>query len=192
MDIWIQIDVSFFYTLASESYPIIACMNQHLRNMSKAENRKTKSFSLENQICFCNMNPIALMSLMGLLAFFFIGGLYASPFALKQDFQVQSEYLSGLLTANGILFALWGIIIERKPRQETERWMYEHTIIIEFFLPFFLFAVSLFFVTLTALNLFSSVFALVFCSFSFFMNALLITFALYFHKFKARPSESEP
>jgi hypothetical protein len=123
---------------------------------------------------------------------FLIRGLDASPFALKQNLQVQSEYLSGMLTANGILFALWGIIIERKPQKGMEKWIYETSIIVEFFFPFFLFAASLLFVTLTALNLFSSVLALVFCSLSFFINAALITLALYIHKFKARPSESEP
>jgi len=135
------------------------------------------------------MKPIVFVALMGLIISFILSGLHASPFAPKQDFQVQAEYLSGILTANGILFALWAIIIERKPPKKTEKWIFEHVVIEEFFVPFFFLAVSILFVTLVALDLFSSVFALVFCSISFFINAMLITLALYYHKFKAEPKE---
>ncbi len=131
------------------------------------------------------MKPIGYLILMGLIIYFILIGLHASPLAFKQDFQVQAEYLSGMLTANGILFAFWAIVIERKPQKKRERWIFEHIFAEVFFIPFFLFALSTMFVFLTALDVFSSAIALGFCFFSFYINAIGITIILYYERFKA-------
>ena len=60
-------------------------------------------------------NLIFLLMIFSIFAY----GLYDSPFSAANadsDFKVDAEYLNGILTASGILFGIWVIVIERKPQ----------------------------------------------------------------------------
>lgn len=117
----------------------------------------------------------------------FAYGLYDSPLSTvnrESDFEVEAEYINGILTASGILFGLWFVVIERKPKDGFKRWQYEHNISESFFFCFAFLIISVLLVALTAVNLYSSVFALLFCTISFIINTCIITLTLYFYKFK--------
>ena len=63
-----------------------------------------------------------------ILVFFFIG-LYDSPisiFTRENAFEVEAEYLSGILSASSILFGIWAIVLEKKPENVVYKWLFEH------------------------------------------------------------------
>jgi len=116
---------------------------------------------------------------------FSLYGLYDSPIAQfhhDTDIKVEAEYANGVLTASGILFGIWAIIIGNKPKgsstqAKVEKWL--RTLTCEIFylcLGFLILAVL--FLTLTAVGLFSSVLSLVFSAFSFITNALFLTISV--------------
>lgn len=119
----------------------------------------------------------------------FVGGLYDSPISVvnkESDLKVDAEYINGILTASSILFGIWTIVMERKPEgREIIKSEHEHLIMSElFFIPFAFLVISVIFVSLTAVNLFSSQFTLLVCALGFATNAIFIAFALHFYKFK--------
>lgn len=122
-----------------------------------------------------------------MICLLFAYGLYDSPLSVvnrDSDFKVDAEYINGILTASGILFGIWAIIIERMPEEEVKKWQYKHIISKGFWFSFVLLIVSVLLVTLTAVNFYSSTFTLLFCTLSFLMNASILTLTLYFYKFK--------
>jgi len=100
------------------------------------------------------------------------------------DIEVDAEYINGILTASGILFGIWAIVIERKPKESVQKWLFGTAIKDCFLIAFIFLTLTVFFVALNALNLFSSLFTLVACSISFFINAFLIVLSLYYYHFR--------
>lgn len=103
---------------------------------------------------------------------------------LPPDFEVEPEYISGMLTASAIIFGFWAILIQSKPKERVEKWRFEHVLSKLFFFSFLLLILSVVLSYLAALNKLSSVTALYFCLFSFLTNACFITMALYYHRFE--------
>lgn len=101
---------------------------------------------------------------------------------LPTDFEVEPEYLSGMLTASSILFGFWVAIIQRKPKKG-------EVILTYFLLSFTLLCVSVVAIYLTALNKIPSHDALLICMASFLMNAVNLALILYVYKFKETRSE---
>jgi uncharacterized membrane protein YjgN (DUF898 family) len=140
-----------------------------------------------------------LIYLLFVLLYLILVGLYDSPWAMfnrSNDLNVDPEYLSGILSASGILFGIWAILIQKKPKEITRaisstkelgekefKAMLEKVAYEKIIFPYFLTAlgfliVSVIVVCLTGLNLFSSAWALFFCTFSFIVNAIFLTFTL--------------
>jgi len=111
-------------------------------------------------------------------------GLYGSPLYGFGDSKVDVEYINGILTASGILFGIWAILIERKPKERTKKWLYETVISESFFFSFAFLITSVLLVCLTAVDIMSSLVTLFVSAFSFFINAFLIAFTLHFYKFR--------
>lgn len=121
---------------------------------------------------------------MSLLLILFLGflflGLYDSPvsiFHIAKDVKVGAEYTNSLLTVSSILFGFWMIIISNKPKHEnlSENFFFKTTTIETFYLCFGFLVLSVVFLTLTAIGLYSSAFALVFTSLSCILNSLFLT-----------------
>jgi len=131
-------------------------------------------------------NPLFFLFVI-IIAFSFIFGLYDSPVYNPDTFKVEPAYINGILTASGILFGIWAIIIGKEP--ETEPQKRQYLIIGEIFLnSLMLLVFSVVYVALTAMNSFSPKVAVFFCMGSFIMNACSIAFTLYQYKFKTQDS----
>lgn len=125
------------------------------------------------------------------LAIFFFSvfafGLYDSPLSrisAEEDFDVEAEYLSGVITASGILFGLWAIVLERKPTDKTKKGHYETFIKETFLVSLSFLIVSVIVIALTAVNFYSPSYALFINTLSFCAVALSFTITIYFFKFK--------
>lgn len=118
-----------------------------------------------------------------LVIFTFIYGFLGSPSLNPNSFKVEPAYLNGILTASGILYGLWAVVIGGKPETELKKWQYLNVVKEVFFFSFFFLVFSVIYVALTAANLFSSTWALYFCTASFLLNAFSIFLSLYFYKF---------
>ena len=121
---------------------------------------------------FFDLKPFAFFLVLILVS---VIGFYGIPI----DFQVQPEYLTGILTASSILFGFWVVVMEIKPKELTR------VMRIGFFWSFGLFIVSVILTYSTALNRMPSVITLWFCTFSFISNASSLVNYLYFLKFRA-------
>jgi hypothetical protein len=108
----------------------------------------------------------------------------------SSDFQVQPEYLTGILSASAILFGLWAVIIERKPKGVFQDDTYYNTVSISFWVSFILLIASVLFVSFTAVNVLSSSFALSICVLSFALNAFFLSLTMHFYIFR-KVSESD-
>jgi len=108
-------------------------------------------------------------------------GIYGLPIG----FEVNPEYINGILTASSILFGFWAVLIERQPKERTERFRYK--ILLEnFFFSFTFLMLSVVMIYFAALNKLHSVFALSFCLVSFMSNAYFLAMTLYYYKFKRK------
>ena len=118
---------------------------------------------------------------------FIVFGLYDSPWAIvnrKTDLKVEPEYISGILSASGILFGIWALFIETKPKDRIAKWNLENLIFPIFFTSLSFLILSVLLVFLAGLNLFSPSFALGFCTLSFVLDALLLYLPLRYVKQK--------
>jgi hypothetical protein len=120
------------------------------------------------------------------LSLFILVGLYDSPWAMvnrQTDLVVEPEYLSGLLSASGILFGLWAIFIGNKPKERVAKHGYENIIFPSFFTSLGFLILSVILVSLSGVKIFSPTYALLFCALSFILNALFLTLTLkYFNR----------
>jgi hypothetical protein len=91
-------------------------------------------------------------------------------YVTRTDPEVAPAYLNGILTASGILFGIWTIIIGKDPESELKK-VLSPTVGQLFTFGLVLLVSSVVFVVLTALGTFSSAVALVFCAMSFVTNA---------------------
>ena len=115
------------------------------------------------------------------LSLFILGGLYDSPISVvdrRFDLVIEPEYLSGLLTASGILFGLWAIFIGNKPKDREAKWGYDNIIFPQFFTSLGFLILSVVLIFLSGVQLFSPTWALAFCAFSFILNALFLTLTM--------------
>jgi len=122
----------------------------------------------------------------------FAYGLYDSPLSTvnrETDFKVDPEYINGILTASGILFGIWAIIIERIPKEEHKKRLYKISIK-GFWLPFAFFVVFVLLLALTAVNFYSFHLTVIVGTISFLVNAFFLTLALYLYKFREIESKN--
>jgi len=134
------------------------------------------------------MKSSAIVMAIFLVISTLIGGLYStSEFDPQEDKTFDAEYLSGVLTASGIVFGLWGIVLQNKPRREEEP-IYMTSVEI-FLVCFFWLLASIIMIMLSGLGLFSPRVALIFISLTFIVNASF--FALSIYVFKYRPIKSQ-
>ncbi|TET26014.1 MAG: hypothetical protein E3J73_05240 [Candidatus Bathyarchaeum sp.] len=122
-----------------------------------------------------------------LLAVYFVSCLVLGVvglWGLPEDFEVEPEYISGMLTASAIVFGFWAILIQTKPKERIEKWRYEHVFSKVFFVSFGLLIFSLVAIYFAALNKLWSATALYVCLVSFLSNALFITMVLYYSRFE--------
>lgn len=108
----------------------------------------------------------------------------------NSGFQVQPEYLIGILSASSILFGLWAVIIERKPEGIVQESTYYESIPELFWFSLILLITSVILVSFTATELFSSSFTLFVCVFSFVWNAVFLSLALHFYMFRKVPKSN--
>lgn len=104
--------------------------------------------------------------------------------SVPPDFEVNAEYINGVLTASSILFGFWIVIIEKKPKEETKKFMYENAIYFAFFVSFVFLLISVTLLYFSALDKLSSVYTLLFSTLSFLLNAFSVAVTLYYYKFK--------
>jgi hypothetical protein len=102
----------------------------------------------------------------------------------SSNFQVQPEYLTGILSASSILFGLWAIIIERKPKGVVQESAYYESIPTLFWFSLILLITSVVLVSCTAVEFLSSSFTLLVCVVSFVWNAAFLSLALHFYMFR--------
>jgi len=105
-------------------------------------------------------------------------GLYGIPI----DFKVEPEYLVGILTASGILFGFWVLVVQIKPNEPKEL---TTAMRLGFFWSFGILTVSVILTHFTALNRMPSVFTLWFCTMSFISNTSSLANYLYLLRFRA-------
>lgn len=134
------------------------------------------------------MRPIAIYFSIFLVISTLISGLYSlSEFDPQEEKDFDVEYLSGVLTASGIVFGLWGIVLQTEPKREEEP---IYMLFIEIFLIclFWLLA-SVIMMMLSGLGWFSPSVALIFISLTFILNAIFFSLSIY--TFKYRPIRSQ-
>jgi len=127
---------------------------------------------------------LALTFLFGLV--FLVIGLYRSPWATFQkstDIKVEGEYANGVLTASGILFGIWAIVIANKPKGTSiqafvEKDLFRKITFESFNLCLGLLILSVWFLVLTAIGCFSSVLSLLFSALSFSFNAVFMAISI--------------
>jgi hypothetical protein len=129
------------------------------------------------------MKPPARLLMIFLVIITFFFGFRDSPSFNPNTFRVEPAYLNGILTASGILYGLWAVVIGREPKTELKKWQYSNVVRELFFDSFFFLVFSVVYVSLTAVNVFLSTWALLFCVSSFLVNALAIFITFYFYKF---------
>ncbi len=113
-------------------------------------------------------------------------GLYDSPISIigrENGLGLDPEYLNGVLTASGVLFGFWAILMEkrlRKPEPPDIAGIFEFEAFSRakscFFVALGLLVASIIFVCLTALKFFAAQIALIFEVASFVISASLLTF----------------
>jgi len=103
---------------------------------------------------------------------------------LPSDYEIQAEYVVGILTASSILFGFWAVLIEKKPGERVEKWLYETVLSKTFFFCFVFLVISVLLTFFTALGKLSSAVALMVCTLSFCENALFVAFHLYHTRFR--------
>lgn len=128
------------------------------------------------------LSPQMLVYVTGVACIFVLGYLW-SPHFDPNAFKVEPTYLNGILTASGILYGLWALVLEREPKTPTEvrRKKMVGTL---FFDSFFFLIASVLSIAFTAMNLFLSTFALLLCTTSFMLNTVSISVTLYFYEFR--------
>jgi len=102
---------------------------------------------------------------------------------LPPSFEVEPEYLTGMLTASAIIFGFWAILAQIKPEDIVEKSIYQHYLSKPLFFSLLLLTLSVVTVYFSALNKLSSVAALYVCMWSFLSNTVFITLALYYQRF---------
>ena len=97
------------------------------------------------------------------------------------NIKIDPEYINGILTVSGILFVFWIYLLEKPREKHWEKWKLKHIIsyIVFLLFSFLIFSVILRFAS--AIDFRYSLYALIFVSFSFFINAGFLSIALYFH-----------
>jgi len=133
------------------------------------------------------MHPKSLIipSFTIFLIMIFACGLYDSPYSTfnrETDFEVDPEYINGILAASGIFFGIWAIIIERVPKEEHKKRVYKISIK-GFWYPFAFFVVFVLLIPLTAMNFYSFHLTVIVGTISFIANTIFLTLALYLYKF---------
>lgn len=124
------------------------------------------------------------MLLAVIFGIIYLAVYHPESFAYNSGFQVQPEYLTGILSASSILFGLWAIIIERKPEGIFQESTYYKSIPDLFWVSLILLITSVMLVLFTAVELFSSSFTLVVCVLSFVLNAFFLSLALHYYIFR--------
>ena len=128
---------------------------------------------------------------VGLIVIFAVGlffGFYAN--GKPTDIQVNVEYTNGILTATGILFGIWTIVLGRKPtiikdqRDATKKFQIENYVKEEFFFSLFFLVMDVTFLAFTAVNAFSPLVTLLMVTSSFVYTALFLSLSLYYIVFK--------
>jgi len=116
----------------------------------------------------------------------FAVGMYNNPFTgitEETDLDIDAEYLTGILTASGIIFGLWGIVFEPEPDKD-KQWEYVHIVKGAFFYSIFFLIISVISIMLTAANVYSSLGALLVNTFSFGMNTFFLGITINHFKFR--------
>jgi len=101
---------------------------------------------------------------------------------MPSDFEVDPEYINGIIAASSVLYGFWFVVIERRPKEKKLIRYYQRTGVTIFFSLVFLIG-SVFITYLSALNMIQSTYALSSALFSFGWNALCMTTDLYIYKF---------
>jgi len=131
--------------------------------------------------------PILLISISSLVL---AVGLYDSPISpirRGNDLHIDPEYLNGVLTASGVLFGFWAILMEKRLRKPEPPKDTIDVLKLEvfsrgmtcFFVALVFLIASIVYVCLTALNLFSSEITLIFEVVSFAINASFLALTVY-------------
>lgn len=105
-------------------------------------------------------------------------------YGLPLDFKVNAEYIIGVLAASSIVFGFWTMLIERKPKEETKKFLYEHAFRFSFFISLAVLVGSVVATYFTALDKLYSTFTLWICTTSFCFNLYVVAITLYYFKFK--------
>jgi len=123
------------------------------------------------------MRQILWLSCVSFIIVSFVTGIVAQLFHLIEADFVNPEYFSGILGASSILFGLWAIVLQQKPKEEDKR-LFDYYLVF-FFISLFHLIESVIGIALTAVNLFSPTFALYIGTSSFCFNALMLGFSIY-------------
>lgn len=132
------------------------------------------------------MKALAYASLIALIFFIFAKGLYFSPLCEinpEEDLEFQAEYLTGILTASGIIFGLWVVVFEPEPKEDKE-WALKNITKEPFFLSLLFLIIFVFLIALTAVEVFSPSLALLWGVIGFIVNATFFTVNVYHFKFR--------
>jgi hypothetical protein len=93
--------------------------------------------------------------------------------------EVNVEYINGILTASGIIFGFWTIMLGKEPKNFVEKWLYKNVILRAFWFVFGFFLFSIICVYFSALNKMPSSIALLFVTLSLLYNALFLILLLH-------------
>jgi hypothetical protein len=100
---------------------------------------------------------------------------------VKPSFEINPEYINGILAANGVVFGFWAAIIGLSA--DSVR-VYEEAIGVSFSLTLGLLIFSVFLLSGMALSLFPSVLVLFFSVLSFYFTCYFLGITLYYVVFK--------
>ena len=116
---------------------------------------------------------------------FFLLTLY-SLIGMPSGFEVDSEYINGILTASSILFGFWAVILGKEPKEKIEKHLYKYTTIPTIFIELGILLISVIIIFLSAMKKAPSVLALICVFGSFLFNVIMLVACLYSYSERLR------
>jgi hypothetical protein len=98
-----------------------------------------------------------------------------------ETFQIDPEYLNGILTASSILCGFLAVILQREPKEYFEKFRYKYFFRDSIYYTLMLLSFSVICLSLNAAKVIPSELPLIFLTFSFLFNASILLVFLHYH-----------
>jgi hypothetical protein len=112
---------------------------------------------------------------------FFITLAPAPEWGKPETFQIDPEYLNGILTASSILCGFLAVILQREPKEYFEKFMHKYFLRDSIYYILMLLSFSVIYLSLNAAKVIPSELPLIFLTSSFLFNVSILLVFLHFH-----------